>query len=284
MGCKESRAASEPAPQATIIATQGQLVEPGHGGGTHHGGKGKRTQPLKWQVMLGNDWKDYEDQEDKILKRAYLVGQPNAKFSLRGQKYEYNFRSMMQQNLNTGKDRKIRPPPGPRPPKQPLLPTGPMVIVTVREGQAGTMISVKDPNNAGKTVNVFVPPGAKPGQKMAVPIPEKGESVSAVQEKQKKHDDEKKKKGGWSTGGKVAATGAALVGVGAVGVGGVILGDHLAGGDMTSEIAGGVTDAAEDVADWATGAAEDVGDFAGDAVDWLGEAAEDVGDFIVDLF
>merc|ERR1712072_886337 len=109
------------------------------------------------------------------------------------------------------------------------------VIITVGTGQAGQMITVPDPNNPGSKINVFVPPGAKPGSKMAVPIPQKGESIQAVQEKQKKHD-EKKKDGKWSTGGKVAAGGAALVGVGAIGVGGVILGQpnarfHLRGQD-----------------------------------------------------
>jgi len=266
--------------------------------GGYHGGKGKgqcksHTKPLKWQVKLGNEWKDYEEHEDRILKRAYLVGQPNVKFHLRGQDYQYNFKSMKQNNLNTGKDRNIRPPPGPKPPKHPLLPIGPMAIVTVRPGQAGTMISVLDPNNKGNTINVFVPLGAKPGQKMAVPIPQKGESVQVVQKKQKKHD-ETQKKVGWSTGAKVAAGGSALVGVGAVGVGGVILGDALAGGDMAGDIAGaaveageaigdGVADAAETVADWAPGAAEDAEEFTGDAAGDCG-AAEDVGDFIVDLF
>merc|ERR1719353_89477 len=127
----------------------------------------------------------------------------------------------------THKEREIRPPPGPRPPKHALLPTGPMVIITVGTGQPGQMITVPDPNNPGQKINVYVPPGAKPGSKMAVPLPGKGETVQAVQEKQKMHDE--KKKAGWSTGGKVAAGGAGLVALGAVGVGGVILGDHLMG-------------------------------------------------------
>merc|ERR1711904_160373 len=197
----------------------------------------------------------------RILKRAYLVGQPNARFHLRGQDYEYSFRKMRQRSLKTRKEREIRPPPGPRPPKHALLPTGPMVIITVGTGQPGQMITVPDPNNPGSTINVFVPPGAKPGSKMAVPIPQKGESIEAVQEKQKKHD-ETKKKGKWSTGAKVAAGGAALVGVGAVGVGGVILGDHLAGGDMAGDIGAAVVDAAEVIGDGVTDAADAVADWA----------------------
>lgn len=226
------------------------------------------------------------------MKRAYLIGQPHVKFNLRGQHYTYDFRKMKQINLDTGRDREIRPPhAGPKPPKQPLLPTGPMVVLKVESNMPGTMITVPDPNNPGSEINVFVPPNAKPGQKMAIPIPAKGESVQIVQERQKKHDENS----GWSTGGKVAVGGAALVGLGAVGVGGVILGDHLAGGDLAGDLAGlavdvgedlgdAVTDAVDVVGDWVPDAAEDLGDFAEDAIDWLGDAGEDVGDFIMDLF
>lgn len=254
------------------------------------------------------------------MKRAYMTGQKNARFELRGQRYEYNFTKMLQINKSTNKERRIRPPCGPRPPRKPLLPTGPMIIITVRAGQAGTMISLKDPNNPGQSVKVFVPAHAKPGQKLAVPIPRKGEAVEEVQKKQKKHDDEHGTKSSeWSTGAKVAAGGAALA---AVGVGGVILGDHLAGGDLAETIGEAAADAGEDAADavgdwaagvaedpgaWAEGAAEDVGEWLGDAVedlgdwaeaagediadfslgdaaDWFGDAGEDIGDFVMDLF
>merc|ERR1711959_429167 len=131
---------------------------------------------------------------------------------LRGQRYEYNFEKMRQKNLNTKKERSIRAPPGLRPPKHALLPTGPMTVVTVADGQQGEVMTVPDPNNPGQTINVHVPPGATPGSKMAVPLPAKGENVQAVLEKQKKHDAEKKKKNGRSTGTRVATGGAALVG------------------------------------------------------------------------
>jgi len=213
------------------------------------------------QIKLHGQWQDYDDQEDRILKRAYLVGQPNVRFHLRGQDYEYSFKTMRQKNLKTDKERNIRPPPGPRPPKQALLPTGPMVITTVGAGQSGQMITVPCPNNPGNNINVFVPPAAKPGSKMAVPIPSKGESVEEVQKKQRKHDEETGTKGQkWSTGGKVAATGAAVAGVAAVGVGGVLLGDHLAGGDLATSIGEAAVDAGEDAVDavgeWAPEAAE----------------------------
>merc|ERR1740138_387425 len=126
----------------------------------------------KFQIKLQGDWSDYEAKEDTILKKAYLVGHPNCKFHLRGQNYEYNFTSMTQNNLGTHKEREIRPPRGFKAPKMPLLPAGPMTVLTVRPGQPGTTIEIKDPNNKGKTMQVNVPSGAKPGQKMAVPLPE----------------------------------------------------------------------------------------------------------------
>jgi hypothetical protein len=264
--------------------------------GTKPKGKGKgRVQ--KWQIQLEGRWKDYEDQENAILKRAYMVGQQNVKFSLRGQHYEYNFRRMAQKNLQTGKERRIRAPKGPGPPKKPILPHGPMTIITVGTGQPGTVIDIKDPNNPGQTVKVFVPAHAKPGQKMAVPLPKKGESLQEVQKKQEQHDQQHGTKSSWTTGGKVAAGTAAVGGIAAVGVGGVILGDYLAGGSMAADIGEGAIDVGEAVGDGVTdgidavggeGAAEEVGDWlagAGDdAVEWLGDAGEDIGDFVMDLF
>merc|ERR1711924_206519 len=96
------------------------------------------------------------------------------------------------------------------------------------------------------------------GQKMAVPIPAKGEDLDAVAKRQQEHDKEYGTKGqAWTTGGKVAAGGAALAGVAAVGVGGVILGDHLAGGDLADTIGAAAADfaadAADAVGDWAPG-------------------------------
>jgi len=300
MGCggSSSQPAASPAPAAQPV--EGQMVEqvaPAAGAQRQSkGGKGAGS----WQIFLDGQWKDYEKQEDMILKRAWLTGQKNAKFELRGQKYEYNFKKMLQINKKTDKERKIRPPRGPKPPKKPLLPKGPMIFLVVGTGQPGTMITVNDPNNPGKTLQVFVPAHAKPGQKMAVPIPSKGESVDDVVKKQQEHDAEHGTKGqSWTTGGKVAAGGAAVAGLAAVGVGGVILGDHLAGGDLADTIgsaavdageaaADGATDAADAVADWAPGAADAAGDWAegafADAGDWLGDAGEDIGDFVMDLF
>mmetsp|Transcript_88099 Transcript_88099/g.139207 ORF Transcript_88099/g.139207 Transcript_88099/m.139207 type:complete len:296 (+) Transcript_88099:68-955(+) len=295
MGCgSSSRQLAAPVEAAPVVAT-GRMIEASTLASSRGKGKGRgkgESKAMKFQIKLGNEWKDYSKQEDCILKRAYLIGQPNVKFNLRGQRYTYDFREMKQLNVDTGKHREIRPPHvGVKPPKKPLLPTGPMVVLKVESHMPGKMIIVPDPNNPGKMINVFVPPRARPGQKMAIPVPGKGESVHAVHERQKKHEE----RIGWSTGAKVAAGGAGLVALGAVGVGGVILGDHLAGGELASDIGelavdaaedigDGVTDAVEAVGDWVPEAAEDIAEFAEDAIDWLGDAGEDVGDFIMDLF
>jgi len=247
-------------------------------------GKGKFNKESKFQVELEGEFKDYRADEDAALKRAFLVGQPNARYQIRDNDYEYHFADkMIQINKKTGKQRKIRPPWKMFPPKEPLLPAGPMVVIAVPPGGSGS-IDIEDPNNPGKRITVALPPGAKPGAKIAVPIPGKGESVADVVDKQKKHGSQ------WSTGAKIAA-GAA--GVGALAVGGIVLGEHLSGGAISSwadaELMPGVeaagewaTGAAEAVGDWAGGAAETIGEAAGDAGDWAGEAAGDVGDWAGD--
>jgi len=288
MGCggSKSSAAQPTVPVTPQLVPQAQAPQQ------------KRRKPpgaeKKFQIKLGGEWKDYEKQEDTILKKAYLIGHPNCKFHLRGQNYEYNFKSMKQVNLGSGKEREIRQPPGFKPPASPLLPSGPMTVITVAKGQAGTTIEIPDPNKKGSKIQVNVPTGAKPGQKMAVPLPEPGQSVEDVQKKQKAH----------STGAKLAMGTAGIAAVGGLALGGVVLGDHLTGGTLgvaeaAADIAGDVGTAAEDavaaapgiaedVGDWAAGAAGDAGEWiegaAEDAGDWLGDAAEDTGDFIMSLF
>jgi len=242
----------------------------------------------KFQIMLQGEFKDYRDEENNVLKRAYLVGQPNCFFSLRGQDYEYNFDDMKQKNKGTGKERKFRAPQGMTRPKKPVLPPGPTIIVTVPNPRTDSM-EVPDPNNPGNTVTVAIPPGAKPGMRLAVPIAKKGESQEDVVKRQQ----------GWSTGSKVAVGAAA---VGALAVGGVVLGEHLSGGALSAwgetavadvgeaigstEAGAAVLDAAGDAGDWVGDAAGDVGDWAGDAAgdvgDWAGDAAGDVGDWAGD--
>jgi len=315
MGCSGSQDATSPASaaEAEIIVTKAPAaaavgpVRPGtepqsarqsgskgkgkgsgkgkaRGKGTGKGaarGEGRSFREIikrKFQIQLEGRWQDYNAEEDGVLKRAFLVGQPNTRFHLRGQDYEYSFETFTQKNLSTQKERKIRPPLGMKPPAAPLLPPGCVIILTVPV-DVGDSMEVADPNNPGRTLQVAVPQGARPGAKMAVPVPEKGEALEAVVQRQQ----------GWTTGQRVAARAAA---VGALAVGGVVLGEHLSGGAVSewagasAEVAAAgdwVTGAAGDVADWAGGAAGDVADWAesavGDAADWAEGAAADVADW-----
>jgi len=238
-------------------------------------GKGKPiNKDTKFQVELSGKWEDYGPEEDGILKRAFLIGQNNAKFHLRGQNYEYSFKAKTQKNVGTGKERTIRPPFGMFAPKRALLPAGPMVVVQVPAG-GGKSMEIKDPNNPSRKIQVALPPRAQPGARMAVPVPEKGQSMEEVVKKQQ----------AWSTGAKVAVGAAA---VGGLAVGGIVLGEHLSGGALSSwaeaspelDAAGDwAAGAVADAADWGAGAADTAGDWAGEAGDWAAGAADDAGDW-----
>jgi hypothetical protein len=221
----------------------------------------------KFQVKLAGDFKNYNLEEDKILKRAFMAGFPHAKFTLRGQNYTYDFRRMVQVNRDSGKERQIRQPKKWTQPSKPLVPAGPTTVVTVPKGSPGKTIQVPHPGVKGAFISVNVPASAKAGQAMLVPVPPTadvqtgGSSAGA---------------GGWSTGGKVVAGTAAIAGIAGVAVGGAILGEHIAehGLDATVDAAEeGILDAAEAVEDVAV-----------DAGEFIVDAAEDVGDFVMDLF
>lgn len=225
----------------------------------------------KFQVVLADQWQNYSPEEDDLLK-------------FRGQRYHYDFKAMIQRNVNSGRTRKIRGPPGLVQPS-PQLPPGPVVVVPVPDGHKG-FVEVNTPH--GGKMSVKVPEGAHPGQRIAAPVPRKGETTADVAQRQK----------GWGTG--------ALVGAGVAGgavVGGVVLGDHLADGaisewvgDAAEDVGEWTAGAAEDVGEWTVGAAEDVGEwFEEDAGDWVVDAAEDtgawlegagedIGEFFADLF
>jgi hypothetical protein len=266
----------------------------------------------KFQVQLAGKWADYGNQEDKILKRAFMAGFKHAKFSLRGQTYFYDFARMVQLNVDSGKERSIRQPLKWKAPAKPLIPAGPATVITVPKGSAGRVIQVPHPRVKGSFISVRVPKHAKPGQSLLVPLPEHSASkkqktvfppAAAVAPRKEKEPvaaphkgpdaaPEKSKTAGWSTGAKVATYGAAVAGVGAAAMGGAILGDHIAehGVEETVDVVGeGLADAAEEVGDfaeeageWIVEAAEEVGDFAEEAGEWIVEAAEDVGDFAED--
>merc|ERR1712106_21737 len=150
------------------------------------------------------------------------------------------------------------------------VPSGPTTVINVLRGSPGTIIQVPHPGAKGAFISVNVPASAKVGQAMLVPVP----TEAAVQADGKPARNSKS--GGWSTGAKVAATGAAAVAVGGAAVGGVVLGEHIAehGVDATVDAAGEGLETA----------GEAVGDFAVDAGEFIVDAAEGAGDFIMDLF
>mmetsp|Transcript_28697 Transcript_28697/g.66830 ORF Transcript_28697/g.66830 Transcript_28697/m.66830 type:complete len:232 (+) Transcript_28697:87-782(+) len=225
-----------------------------------------------FQVKLSGDWKNYDKDEDKILKRAFLAGFPNAKYTLRGQQYEVDFKKMTQKNLQSNKERDIRPPFKWKPPSAPVTAPGPTFCITVPPGSPGTTIEVDHPKEKGQRIAVNVPASAKVGQAMLVPIPSGPPAPLPTEAVTGEYKPEKK----WSTGAKVAAaTGGAVV-VGGLAVGGALLGTEIAEEGWDATMA--------EIGDAATTAGEAVADGAEAAVDWVGEAAETAGDFIMDLF
>lgn len=237
-----------------------------------------------FQVKLSGNWTNYTKEEDRILKRAFMAGFPFCKFYLRKQEYQYSFKDMKQINKGTGKTRDIRPPPHWKQPQSAKVRPGPTTVINVPPGGPGTIIQVPHPRVEGQYIAVNVPPSAKVGQAMLVPVPTEAEisagsvsgSSGTLPGAPAKAPAKKAGVGRWSTGAKVAATGAGFAAVAGCAVGGVVLGEHIAehGLDATVDAAGdGITDAA--------GA---VGDFAVDAGEFIVDAAEDVGDFVMDLF
>lgn len=225
-------------------------------------------------MKLSGDWKDYSNEEDKILKRAFMAGFPQAKFHLRGQDYVYDFKSMTQKNAGSGKERSIRAPFKWKQPSKPIVPAGPTTVINVPPGSPGTAIQVPYPGKPGAFITVNVPASAKPGQAMLVPIPKEAMVTSGGTA----HPDAPKpgKDSAWTTGGVAAVAGGAAVAGAGMAVGGAVLGmavaehGHEAVGDAALD---GLTDAADVV-----------GDAAIDAGEFVVDAADEIGDFFMDLF
>jgi len=234
---------------------------------------------FKFQVKLSGNWRDFDPKEDQMMKRAYLLGHNEVNFMTHGQKYLYSFAAKKQKNMSTGKEHEIRAPFGMKRPSRPIVPAGPTVIIKVESGMQDKVIELDDPNNSGRTIKVHVPAHAKPGAKMAVPVPEKGEPPEAVVEKQRK---------GMGVGGKIGVGVGATVGVGGAVLGGVLLGDHLAGGTMAVDGAAAVADFAGDAGSAIADVAGDVGDAIADGAEdvgeWLVDAGEDIGEWVMNVF
>jgi hypothetical protein len=239
----------------------------------------KKTSKFQWQDS--NGWSDYDAVSDSRLKQAFLIGRPNAKFSINGESYSFLFKNghMTQMNAKSGKVRNLRPARGMIPPQKPMLPEGDMIVITVKKEHVGQeVILVNHPGKKGETLKVAIPKKARAGQKIAIPIPTEMESVEEVARKQAAHNK------GMSTGAKAAVGTTVVAAAGAGVLGGVILGDHLAGGTLAEQIGEGAVDAGEAAGEFAVDAGEAIGDFAEDVGEWLGDAGEDAGEWICSLF
>jgi len=235
--------------------------------------------------MLKRSWQDYTGNEDRILKRAYLAGFPNARYTMRGHSYQVHFGKMTQKNLNSGNTREIRPPYKWMAPAAPIVKPGATFVVKVPPGGPGSIIQVPHPRLKDQVVAVNVPSTAKVGQAMLVPIPtglpapvtvvEPSAAEAAAVAAEKDEGEKTKKKKGWSTGSKVAGVAA----VGGVAVAGAVLGEHIAseGWDETMADLGEVAKEAGESMAPATDLVEDAGE-------WAADAGDEVVDFVFDLF
>merc|ERR1711879_356632 len=127
---------------------------------------------------LGGGFQDYSNEEDKILKRAYMAGFPNAKFHLRGHNYIYDFRRMVQINKDSRKERRIRAPHKWKAPSTPIVPAGPTTVVNVPPGASGTVIQVSYPGQPGKCIAVNVPRTAKPEHGLDATVDAAGDGIA----------------------------------------------------------------------------------------------------------
>jgi hypothetical protein len=269
MGCNASQSVSAPKPAvaAQVVSCKRQ-VSP-------------IKKETKFQWKDGSGWQNYDGATDARLKMAHLVGHRNARFKVKTKSgvEEYLFvfgkNHMTQKNVDSGRERQMRPPQGMFAPSSPLLPEGDFVVITLTADQVGKdKITITDPHKSNKKITVSIPANARKGQKIAVPIPSNGEKVEDIAKKQQ----------GLKTGSKVAVGLGVSAAVGAGVVGGVILGDHLAGGTLAQDAGDAIVDVAEDIGDFAVDAGEAIGDFAEDAGDWLGDAGEDIGDWVCSVF
>lgn len=236
-----------------------------------------------FQVMLGGHWKDYDKEEDGILKRAYMTGAKKAKYSVRGgQMYEYDFDKMKQKNMESGKEREIRAPPKltAKRPKSKIVPDGPTMVVKVPPGGPGTVIQVPHPKDKSQMIAVEVPASAKVGRAMIIPVPPLpgggGSYAGGGAPDPPYKGDKPKKDTSLSAGEKVGMGVGGVALVGGMAVAGAIIGDAAADGAFDGAI-DGVAASAGDVGDI-------MADLGGDAGDWLMDAGGDAGDFIMDLF
>lgn len=233
MGCTSSTPASKPVVAGHIVtSTSGHLQANPIRPNNSFKSVTKKAKETKFQWYDGKTWRNYDDATDKRLKMAYSVGHRNAKFKLKTKSStdEYSFlfgkNKMTQKNLSTGKIRMMRPPLAMPMPASPLLPEGDFVVIKLAESHVGqNTMNIKDPQRSGDMITVSLPADAKKGQKIAIPVPSKGESVADVARKQQ----------GMNLGRKIKIGLGVSAVAGAGVVGGVILYDYLDGGFVDAE-------------------------------------------------
>ncbi|CAD7970611.1 unnamed protein product [Amoebophrya sp. A25] len=238
-----------------------------------HNYKKQRTNmsKFKWQVKLSGSWENYSADENAQLTQAYMSGLKHCSYRLRGNDYQYNFETMEQVNVASGKRRQIRPPPGLKPPAAPVVPPGPTVCVLVpQSAKPGDVLHIPHPNNTALMMQVAVPADAYPGAQLLVPVPPADQVAAAAPAPDQPAStdpaqadtattDKDTKNGSDMTGGMAhgAAIGAAGMAV-------------MAGGVAAAVIA---TDSGDAIADVAMAGADEIGQFAGEA-----------GNFVMNLF
>lgn len=140
----------------------------------------------KFQVHMGGQWHDYSQEEHQILVRAFMSGSRKARYNFRGQDYEYDFAQMLQKNADSGKERRIRPPYGLKPPPAPRMkkPGPTMMVVVPVGGMPGAPMTVPHPQNKAVQLRVVIPPGASPGSTLLVPVPELNQNQQPMMQPQ----------------------------------------------------------------------------------------------------
>lgn len=136
------------------------------------------TKSYHFQVKIQGVWKDYSPEEDKLLKCGYMSGVPILKLRHHGHCYEYDFGKCHQRNLQSGRTREIRPPRGWKPPSQPVVPASTMTTLKLTADQPGKVICLRHP--LGGCYTIKVPPLAREGQTMLVPVPENPSDSDAL--------------------------------------------------------------------------------------------------------
>mmetsp|Transcript_97328 Transcript_97328/g.275761 ORF Transcript_97328/g.275761 Transcript_97328/m.275761 type:complete len:224 (+) Transcript_97328:116-787(+) len=220
-----------------------------------------------FQVKLESGWQNFDDDADRILKRAYEIGFPQVRYTINGEDCWLDFVRMSQLSPSTSTARRIRPPASCRQPFRQK--GGPAITVVVPKGAAGHTISVPHPSLQGKSIAVAVPAAAVPGHRMLVPVPGDNTGQRAPRES---------RRGLRALSGKRKAMLGCMgiFGMGGIAVAGVVLGDEVA--------AEGWAEAAGSFGEGMASAGDEIADVVGIMAEGAGDAADSAADAVLDLF